>query len=91
MSKIIYFFIFIFFRIFSTSVNNERYNMTPKNLDKPFSIYPNSNNLNLYSSISNLNYKQNLSLHTINENSNQNQEMYRIVLDDVNIFLIIFI
>jgi hypothetical protein len=59
--------------------------MTPKNLDKAFSINPNSNNF-ANSTINNPNFKPNLNLHTINENSNnqfQSDSYYRIVLDDV--------
>ena len=57
--------------------------MTPKNLDKAFSMNPNSNNL---PNSTNITFKPNLNLHTINENMNnqfQSEAYYRIVLDDV--------
>ena len=57
--------------------------MTPKNLDKAFSMNPQSNNL---ANSTNISFKPNINLHTINENTNnqfQSEAYYRIVLDDV--------
>jgi len=60
--------------------------MTPKNLDKAFTMNPNSNNL---ANSTNISFKPNNilhTMHTINENTNnqfQSEAHYRIVLDDV--------
>ena len=51
--------------------------MTPKNLDKAFSVIPNANSL----ANSTVIFKNNLNLQVINENSTQKN---RIVLDDVS-------
>lgn len=62
--------------MFNSNVNQERYVMTPKNLDKAFSVNANSNPL----ANSTVNFKGNLNLQVINENTSQKN---RIVLDDV--------